>query len=103
MHQISPLFGVGLVAALAAAAPAPRAPILQTRDTSGTTPATIFAHVEPSAQLRWANCYKANYQCSYLTVPLDYADASAGTIDLALVRYLINEDSEDLLFNPGMI
>jgi hypothetical protein len=97
MHQISPLAGLGLVAALAAAAPAPRAPILQNRDANAT-----FADVVPSTQLHWINCYKPNYQCSYLTVPLDYADASAGTTDVAFVRYLISEDAEDLLFNPGM-
>lgn len=106
MHQSSPLVGLGLVAALAATAPATHAPILQTRDTNATTPltpATIFANVVPSAQLHWVDCYKPHYQCSVLTVPLDYTNASAGTTDLALARYLISEDAEDLLFNPGMI
>ncbi|WP_066365459.1 alpha/beta hydrolase [Herbidospora mongoliensis] len=39
--------------------------------------------------LKWAACAEtpmASYECATLTVPLDYADAAKGTLDLAVVR-----------------
>lgn len=39
--------------------------------------------------LKWARCAEAplaSYECATLRVPLDYADASKGTLDLAVVR-----------------
>jgi pimeloyl-ACP methyl ester carboxylesterase len=97
MVQIEYLVAAGLFSTLASAAPAP---VLRLRQTNETVDVT-FADIVPSPDLKWADCYKANFQCAFLTVPLDYANISAGTTDVAFLRYLISEDAQDLLFNPG--
>lgn len=62
----------------------------------------VFPNFKPSKELKWTNCYAENLQCTYLTVPLDYADPSIGTTDIAFMRYLLSEQAEDLISNPGM-
>ncbi len=34
-------------------------------------------------------------------MPNDYTNQSAGTIDIAYIRYLVSEDNEDIIYNPG--
>lgn len=91
------LLGAGLLSTLAAAAPAP---IVRPRQ-SNQTIAVTFKDIQPSLLIDWKNCYAKGFQCTYLTVPLDYADLSVGTTDVAFIRYLVSEDAEDLLYNPG--
>jgi hypothetical protein len=100
MAQAACVVALGLFATLATAAPAPRAPVLLPRQANGTAQVT-FADIAPSPKLKWVSCYEAPFQCSYLTVPLDYANVTAGTTDVAFIRYFVSEDAEDLLFNPG--
>lgn len=91
----------GAVSTLAVASPAARAPILASRQTDSTANVTTFASITPSPELNWKSCYAENFQCTYLTVPLDYQNISAGTTDVAFIRYLVNETLDDLLYNPG--
>jgi hypothetical protein len=91
---------LGVSSVLTAAAPAPHAPVLLPRQTNGTANLT-FAGILPSSEINWVDCYEAKFQCTYLTVPLDYADITAGTTDVAFVRYLVDKNAEDLLINPG--
>jgi len=97
MAPVTSLFFASILASTAAALP--RFPIHKREDNS--TAKRTFADIEPSAELNWVDCYGDNLQCTYLTVPLDYADKSAGTTDVAFIRYVLDEDAEDLLFNPG--
>jgi hypothetical protein len=93
---------VGISSVLTAAAPALHAPVLRLRQTNETAGLT-FADILPSSEINWVDCYKAKFQCSYLTVPLDYENITAGTTDVAFVRYLVNKNAEDLLINPGKL
>ncbi|KAF2819254.1 hypothetical protein CC86DRAFT_362654 [Ophiobolus disseminans] len=86
-----------LLSTLVAAVPTPD--VLRAREVNLT--AVTFASVVPSSKINWVPCYGPKLQCTYLTVPLDYKNTSAGTTDVAFIRYLISEDIEDLLFNPG--
>jgi len=54
-------------------------------------------------ELKWRDCY-GNYQCSYLLVPIDYADLSVGAFSLALLRYQAQDQDRrigSLVVNPG--
>jgi hypothetical protein len=64
---------------------------------------TTFDSIAASPELNWIPCYAENYECSKLTVPLDYEDESAGTTDVAFIRYFLGDDYEDLIFNPGKL
>jgi pimeloyl-ACP methyl ester carboxylesterase len=94
------IFAAGLLAAAATASPFPR---LDTSKRQEDKSAPTFSHIEPSAELKWVDCFKEKWRCAYLTVPLDYANTSAGTIDVAFVKYLYSEDAEDVIFNPGKL
>jgi hypothetical protein len=85
-------------ATLATALPAPR---LRPRQTDNTT-AITFADVLPSPDLDWVDCYAENFQCTSLTVPLDYANASIGITNVAFIRYVFSEDARDLMIHPGL-
>jgi pimeloyl-ACP methyl ester carboxylesterase len=53
--------------------------------------------------LDWENC-GGGYECADITLPLDYDDASAGTITLPLIRRPSDSQNErigSLLVNPG--
>ena len=60
-----------------------------------------FDDVIPSPELNWVDCIGPDRQCAKLTVPLDYENPDLGTTDIAFARYLLSEDAEDMLFNPG--
>lgn len=98
MSKLALVLAAGF-SALTTATPAPRAPIISPRQTNETNQLT-FADVKPSSEIDWVACYDG-LQCTFLTVPLDYENIEAGTTDVAFTRYLISEDHEDLLFNPG--
>ena len=57
-----------------------------------------------ASTLNWQSCQPRGYQCATLTVPLDYSDASKGTIKLALTRLPALDSSQrigSLLSDPG--
>ncbi|KAF2649061.1 alpha/beta-hydrolase [Lophiostoma macrostomum CBS 122681] len=92
--------GLLAVAATATASPLGFAAIPKRQNTTQAINTTFF-DISASPELNWIPCYKENIQCTKLTVWLDYEDESAGTTDIAFARYLLSEDAEDLLFNPG--
>jgi len=57
----------------------------------------------PNPALEWRGC-GSGFQCSSLSVPIDYSNASSGSIDLALIRLPAASPSQrigSLLVNPG--
>lgn len=98
------LLALSLLSALTSATLVPSAPLLprQANSTTNNTVSTTFKDIVPSTKLNWRECYLKRYQCAYLTVPLDYKNPSVGTTDIAFIRYLVSENVEDLLFNPGI-
>jgi pimeloyl-ACP methyl ester carboxylesterase len=61
------------------------------------------AQAPAQASLQWNDC-GGGFQCSNLSVPLDYSDASVGNIKLALIRLPAADQSGkigSLLVNPG--
>jgi len=60
-----------------------------------------FKEITPSSQLAWQSCFD-EFKCTYLTVPLDYANPDLGTTDVAFIKYeSANGTGQDILFNPG--
>jgi pimeloyl-ACP methyl ester carboxylesterase len=53
--------------------------------------------------LDWRDCEPAGMECTTVTAPIDWADASAGSIELAVVRLATDSGSRvgSLLMNPG--
>jgi len=54
-------------------------------------------------QVDWQNCEPQGMQCATVTAPVDWADPSAGDIELAVVRLVTDSDTRvgSLLMNPG--
>jgi pimeloyl-ACP methyl ester carboxylesterase len=79
--------------------------------TDTTTPDTTTPDsgtgVPTASTLEWGPCHDdsatdAALECATITVPLDYADPTGDTLDLALVRAPATGDREGaILFNPG--
>jgi pimeloyl-ACP methyl ester carboxylesterase len=68
--------------------------------TSGTSPELAKFYGQ---QLVWKSC-DSGYQCSKLTVPLDYAEPGGASIQLAVVRKLATNQGQrlgSLVVNPG--
>ncbi|KAJ7038693.1 TAP-like protein-domain-containing protein [Mycena alexandri] len=69
-----------------------------------TTSTFLWDQLTPGKHLNWVTCY-STFQCARLEVPLDYANASAGTADLAVIRLPANVSKAEyrgpILFNPG--
>jgi pimeloyl-ACP methyl ester carboxylesterase len=68
--------------------------------TAGTSPALAKFYGQ---QLVWKACEKS-YQCGKLTVPLNYADPSGATIQLAIIRKPATDQAQrigSLVVNPG--
>ncbi|KAF2731529.1 hypothetical protein EJ04DRAFT_498598 [Polyplosphaeria fusca] len=60
-----------------------------------------FTAINPSPEIVWTPCFD-NFTCALLEVPLDYSNTSAGTVDIAFLKYWSdNPDAEDVLLNPG--
>ena len=55
-----------------------------------------------SQQLAWQGC-GSGFQCASLTVPIDYAHPTAGTIKLAVIRYRTSSKGRlgSVVLNPG--
>lgn len=73
-------------------------PSTGTRTTPSTDPT-----LAPTAPARWTNC-GTKFQCATLRLPRDYHDASAGTLDVAIIRLPATERGErigSLIVNPG--
>ena len=55
--------------------------------------------------LDWEDCEPAGMECTTVSAPIDWADASAGSIELAVVRLATKTDADtrvgSLLMNPG--
>lgn len=97
------LAAAGLLATSATAFPRGPIPIHKRQNETGAA-TTHDDLVRPSLILDWQPCHQdssENFQCTWLTVPLDYANVDVGTADIALIRYLVSEDAEDLYYNPG--
>lgn len=83
-------------------------PETTTGDTTATTDTTPDSIPEPEVEpIEWGECDDEavtddELECATLTVPLDYADPTGETIDIALVRAPATGDREGaVLFNPG--
>lgn len=72
--------------------------------TSTPTGETVVAELEPfyGQELEWSSC-EDDMQCATATAPLDWADPTGETIDLALVRQVATGGVSmgSLLVNPG--
>ncbi|KAJ7737318.1 hypothetical protein B0H16DRAFT_1572092 [Mycena metata] len=64
----------------------------------------LWDQLTPGKNLSWVTCY-TTFQCARLEVPLDYANESSGTADLAVIRLPANVSKAEyrgpILFNPG--
>ncbi|KAH7125639.1 hypothetical protein B0J11DRAFT_614991 [Dendryphion nanum] len=58
---------------------------------------------DEAQNLTWNPCYynKIKFSCAKLIVPLDYADESIGTAEIAFIKADGAPGSPDMLFNPG--
>lgn len=68
-----------------------------------TDTSTVAADLQPfyGQQLNWSSC-NSTFQCTDVTAPLDWANPSGQTIQLALIRHQATGTSEgSLLVNPG--
>lgn len=60
-----------------------------------------FTDITPSTEIRWRPCYD-DFECAYLTVPLDYDCPEGNSTDIAFIKYQsVNSSAQDVLFNPG--
>lgn len=89
----------------AAASPAESPAASPTAAASPATgsPAASASAVPPPPALSWTSC-RNGFQCSTLTVPLDYANPSAGTVGLRVIRLRSSRPAQRvgaLLVNPG--
>ena len=69
-------------------------------------PTFDWGSLEPTTELNWVDCYIAPYQCTRLSVPLNYSSPDDGSGAVAIVRYpspLADTSSYEgpILFNPG--
>jgi hypothetical protein len=104
MRRTTGLAAVGVLVSTAAALPRATIPVYKRQNETTTTSTTFDDRARPSPEIDWQPCYQdkdPNLQCTWLTVPLDYENVSAGTADIAFLRYLLSEDAEDLYYNPG--
>jgi pimeloyl-ACP methyl ester carboxylesterase len=73
-----------------------------TTSTPPSSGAPSSSTTAPTQSLAWQTC--GRFQCATLTVPLDYSDASKGTIDLYVKRRPATDKTKrvgSLLVNPG--
>lgn len=86
---------IGLVGCSTApeATPAPSPPAAATQ-----APASLEAYYDQ--ELDWSSC-EGGAECAQLTVPIDYADPSAGDTTVALLRTTGSKPLGSLVVNPG--
>ncbi|KAG2176756.1 hypothetical protein INT44_007420 [Umbelopsis vinacea] len=65
-----------------------------------TTPSPVVGYKE--GNFTWKKCHD-KFECSTLTVPIDYSDSHSATFDLALIRLKATQDTSmgPLFVNPG--
>ncbi|ESK84531.1 alpha beta hydrolase fold family [Moniliophthora roreri MCA 2997] len=72
---------------------------------SNQTILTSTLQIQPSPNLTWVACYDDVLQCALFQVPIDYSDASSGTLSIAMTKYPASasslESPEMILYNPG--
>ena len=70
---------------------------------SSTTKQTFPDAPNDTSTLEWTSCHDY-FQCATLQVPIDYADESLGTFDIAVIRYRDPKQHDrlgSLVVNPG--
>lgn len=75
------------------------APMLQDVDAGDSAPQ---AGVEEfyDQQVEWVGCGR-DFECGSVTVPIDYDEPGAGTLDIALKKYGLDSADGMVLINPG--
>ncbi|MGH9017473.1 MAG: alpha/beta fold hydrolase, partial [Acidimicrobiales bacterium] len=69
---------------------------------SVTLPATAADAATRAPHVTWSPCpHMAPYRCGTLPVPLDYADAAHGSIDLSVIERPVAHSRGVIVFNPG--
>ena len=76
-------------------------------DTTANAPAEVIGEVPEelaefySQDVVWSDC-EGSFRCARITVPMDYANPDAGTVELAAVMAEADGDAEGtILINPG--
>jgi len=88
---------IGQAASPAASGAAPSA------TTSGDATPSAKPTLPPTPRARWTDC-GAGFQCATMRVPRDYADLTAGSLDLSLIRRPATDPDQrigSLIVNPG--
>jgi pimeloyl-ACP methyl ester carboxylesterase len=61
-----------------------------------------IANIPPVPKPHWVPCYGSGFTCTNLLVPLDYKNESAGTTNIAYIKYEPSDSQgQDILYNPG--
>jgi pimeloyl-ACP methyl ester carboxylesterase len=61
-----------------------------------------IADLAPNPIPHWVPCYGPNFTCANLQVPLDYEYETAGTTNIAYIKYTSKDpQAQSILFNPG--
>lgn len=100
MGRFSTLAAVGGLLATASALPTGN---VETRQ-EPTNMATVddFADIPIKKEIEWVPCFE-NFTCTNLEVPLDYANTSAGTTNIAFLKATGGDGTgPDILINNGM-
>ncbi|KAF2443998.1 hypothetical protein P171DRAFT_23781 [Karstenula rhodostoma CBS 690.94] len=67
------------------------------------SPVQGLGQLKASAGLTWTSCFD-QFQCTVMTVPLDYDDPSVGTVNIQFIKSPAKKQegyTQDILFNPG--
>ena len=78
-------------------------PTLMLSGCAVSAPKLFQTTIKDSSTLSWKTCHK-DFQCATLKVPIDYASTSAGTFDIAVIRYRDASQHNrlgSLVINPG--
>jgi hypothetical protein len=75
----------GGLLAIASALPRSNLKIRQKPTSDDVVTVYDFADIPVTQKIEWASCFE-NFACTNLEVPLDYADKSAGTTNIAFQK-----------------
>lgn len=96
--SVALLTGCGLLPDSDSASEPPTATDSASPEVTTSTPAELAEFYDQ--RVRWSNC-DGDFDCTTVKVPLDYANPSAGTIGLDVVRLKAKDPKGSLLLNPG--